>query len=116
MANNSVLGERYPVPGLLVVGQFLAASAILALLTYLGFVLRADLATISFIYLLLVLLTALFCGFWYASLISLLAVACLDYFFVQPIFRFAISDLITGWRSWHFNPRLWSLAGCPGRS
>ena len=92
MANNSVLGERYPVPGLLVVGQFLAASAILALLTYLGFVLRADLATISFIYLLLVLLTALFCGFWYASLISLLAVACLDYFFVQPIFRFAISD------------------------
>ncbi|MGA2848446.1 MAG: DUF4118 domain-containing protein [Terracidiphilus sp.] len=92
MAINSVLGERHPLPGLLVVGQFLSACAILGALTYFGFVLGADLATISFVYLLLVVSTALFCGFWYASLISLLAVACLDYFFVQPIFRFAISD------------------------
>jgi len=92
MAINSVLGERHPLPGLLVVGQFLSACAILAALTYFGFVLGADLATISFVYLLLVVTTALYCGFWYASLISILAVACLDYFFVQPIFRFAISD------------------------
>jgi two-component system sensor histidine kinase KdpD len=92
MKNKRVLGERLPLPGLLVVGQCLSACAILGTITYLGFVLRVDFATIGFIYLILVVATALFCGFWYASLVSLLAVACLDYFFVQPIFRFAISD------------------------
>jgi two-component system sensor histidine kinase KdpD len=74
------------------VGQCFAACSILAALTYFGFVLRADLATIGFIYLLLVVSTALFCGFWYASLVSLLAVACLDYFFTQPLFRFAMAN------------------------
>ena len=92
MENKSVLGERHPLPGLLVVGQCLSACAILGAITYLGFILRVDIATIGFIYLILVVATALFCGFWYASLVSLLAVACLDYFFIQPIFRFAISD------------------------
>jgi len=92
MENKTVLGERYPLPGLLVVGQCLSACAILGTITYLGFVLRVDLATIGFIYLILVVATALFCGFWYASLVSLLAVACLDYFFTQPLFRFAMSD------------------------
>ena len=92
MENKSVLGERHPLPGLLVVGQCLSACAILGTITYFGFVLRFDLATIGFIYLILVVGTALFCGFWYASLISLLAVACLDYFFTQPLFRFAMSD------------------------
>ena len=47
------------------------------------FFLRLDLTTISFVYLLLVVSTALVCGFWQASLISLLA-ACLDYFFSPP--------------------------------
>jgi two-component system, OmpR family, sensor histidine kinase KdpD len=92
MVNNSVLGQRHPLPGPLVVGQCFAACSILAALTYFGFVLRADLATIGFIYLLLVVSTALFCGFWYASLVSLLAVACLDYFFTQPLFRFAMAN------------------------
>jgi two-component system sensor histidine kinase KdpD len=92
MENKTVLGERHPLPGPLVVGQCLSACAILGTITYLGFVLRVDLATIGFIYLLLVVSTALFCGFWYASLVSLLAVACLDYFFTQPLFRFAMSD------------------------
>jgi two-component system sensor histidine kinase KdpD len=31
-------------------------------------------------------------GFWLASLISLLAVACLDYFFLPPIFHFDVAD------------------------
>ena len=62
------------------------------LLSYLGFSLRFDLTTISFLYLLLVISVALFCGFWQALLTSLLAVACLDYFFTQPLFHFVISD------------------------
>jgi len=92
MANRTDLGERHPLSALLIIGRSLAAATILALLTYLGFALGADLTTISFLYLLLVVSTALFCGFWYASAISLLAVACLDYFFVPPIFQFTISD------------------------
>lgn len=74
------------------VAQCLAASVILALLTYGGFVLQVNLMTISFLHLLLVIAVALYCGFWQASLISLLAVACLDYFFMPPVFHFDIAD------------------------
>ena len=92
MANPIVLGRTNPLRGLRVLGQYLAAGASLALLTWTGFILRLDLTTISFVYLLLVVSTALVCGFWQASLTSLLAAACLDYFFSPPLFRFAISD------------------------
>jgi two-component system sensor histidine kinase KdpD len=91
-ANPIALGGPNPLRGLRVLGQYLAASAGLALLTWVGYILRLDLATISFVYLLLVITTALLCGFWQASLISLLAAACLDYFFSPPLFRFVISD------------------------
>ncbi|MGA2219861.1 MAG: ATP-binding protein [Terracidiphilus sp.] len=90
----NVLGSvrKYPVVSLRFVGQCLASSGVLALLTYLGFVLRVDLTTISFIDLLLVVMTALLFGFWQASYISLLAAGCLDYFFTRPLFRFGMSD------------------------
>lgn len=51
-----------------------------------------SLATISFADLLVVFCAALFFGFWQASVVSLLAVASLDYFFAQPLFHFSISD------------------------
>jgi two-component system sensor histidine kinase KdpD len=51
-----------------------------------------NLTTISLLYLLLVIAAAFVFGFWQASLLSLLAVACLDYFFALPIFHFDISD------------------------
>jgi two-component system sensor histidine kinase KdpD len=73
-------------------GQCLAAGAVLAVVTSFGYVARFDLATTSFVYLLLVVFTALFFGFWQASLISLLAVGCLDFFFTRPVFRFEISN------------------------
>lgn len=87
-----VVDGTHPHRRLRVLGQGLAAGAALAFLSYLGFVVGVDLTTISFIYLLLVISVALFCGFWQASLASLLAVACLDYFFTQPLFHFAIAD------------------------
>lgn len=61
-------------------------------MTFGGFVLHVNLTTISFLYLLLVLAMALLCGFWQASLLSVLAVACLDYFFTQPLFHFYMTD------------------------
>jgi two-component system sensor histidine kinase KdpD len=48
--------------------------------------------TISSIYLLIVVAMASFCGFWQASLTSLMAVACLDFLFLPPIFHFDITD------------------------
>ena len=75
-----------------VVGQYLVVCLGLALLTYGGYVLQVNLTTISFLDLLLVLTVALLCGFWQASFTSLLAVACLDYFFLAPLFRFNVAD------------------------
>jgi two-component system sensor histidine kinase KdpD len=92
MANSIVLGWTHAPRRLRVLGQSLAAFAGLALLTYGGLVLRVNLTTISFLYLLLVVGLALFCGFWQASLASFVAAACLDYFFTQPLFHFYIAD------------------------
>jgi two-component system sensor histidine kinase KdpD len=92
MANPIALGGTNPLRWLRVLGQYWAVCASLALLTWAGFILRLDLTTISFVYLLIVISTALLCGFWQASLISFLAAGCLDFFFAPPLFRFAISD------------------------
>jgi len=72
--------------------QTLIAWTVIALLTYGGYDLQVNLATISSLYLLVVLAMASFCGFWQASLASLLAVACLDLFFLPPFFRFNVTD------------------------
>jgi len=72
--------------------QCVAASAVLALFTCFGFVQQVNLLTIGLLYLLIVVAVASLFGFWQASLISLLAVACLDYFFTQPLFHFYMSD------------------------
>jgi two-component system, OmpR family, sensor histidine kinase KdpD len=72
--------------------QSLIAWICIALLTYFGFVWQVNLVTISSLYLLFVVATASLWGFWPASLTSLLAVACLDYFFMPPVFRFNVTD------------------------
>jgi len=72
--------------------QSLIAWAIIALATYCGFNLQVNLATISSLYLLVVVATATFFGFWQASLTSLVAVACLDFFFLPPFFHFNVTD------------------------
>jgi two-component system sensor histidine kinase KdpD len=72
--------------------QCLSTIAVIAILTYGGFALQVNLTTISFLYLLVVIATAMYCSFWQASLTSLLAVVCLDYFFTAPVFHFYIDD------------------------
>ena len=92
MANSVVLGPAQLPRRLRTLAQCMAASAVLVLLTYCGFVLQVNLLTIGLLYLLLVVAAASLFGFWQASLISLLAVACLDYFFTQPLFHFYMTD------------------------
>jgi len=72
--------------------EYLTVCAVLAGLTYGGFVLQLNLLTISFIYLLVIVAVASLLCFWQASLFSLLAVACLDYFFTQPLLHFYMTD------------------------
>ena len=72
--------------------QCAAICAALAILTYAGFSLGFNTTAISFLYLLLVIAVALRWGFWQASLTSLLAVACLDYFFMPPLFHFDVDN------------------------
>jgi len=45
----------------------------------------------GFLYLVLVVLAALYGGFWHATIVSIAAAACLNYFFVPPIFSFVNS-------------------------
>jgi two-component system sensor histidine kinase KdpD len=72
--------------------QTLIAWAGIALLTYCAFGLGVNPTTISSLFLLVVVAMASSFGFWQASLTSILAVACLDYFFLPPILRFNITD------------------------
>jgi two-component system sensor histidine kinase KdpD len=72
--------------------QSLIAWICIALLTWCDFVWQVNLVTVSSLYLLVVVAVAALWGFWPASLTSLLAVACLDYFLMPPLFRFNVSD------------------------
>lgn len=72
--------------------ECLTGCAVLVLLTYGGFVLGANPLTIGFLYLLVVLAVASFFGFWQASVMSILAVLLLDYFFEPPILSFEVSS------------------------
>src|SRR5580700_6637197 len=64
--------------------------------TWISFRFGQNLASVGFLYLVFVVLAAVYGGFWQATLISLISVACLDYFFSEPIFSFRV-DRISDW-------------------
>jgi len=70
----------------------LAGCWLVSLLGFSGYVLHFNSATIGFLFLLIVVGVAILCGFWQATIVSLLACACLDYFFYPPILVFSIAD------------------------
>ena len=59
--------------------------------TWLSFRFGQGFAFTGFLYLILVVLEALYGGFWQATVISVTAAACLNYFFAPPIFSFVNS-------------------------
>jgi two-component system sensor histidine kinase KdpD len=87
-----ILGERDYTGRAQFVGETLAGCWAVALLTFTGYVLHFNAAPVGFLFLLLVVCISILCGFWQASLVSLLACACLDYFFYPPIFKLTIND------------------------
>jgi two-component system sensor histidine kinase KdpD len=62
------------------------------LITWAAYKFRFNLASATSVHLLLVTVIALRWGFLEASAVSLLSVACLDYFFTEPLFKFYMAD------------------------
>jgi K+-sensing histidine kinase KdpD len=68
--------------------QYFFGGIGLALLTFVCFRLELGLATTGFVYLILITLLSLMGSFIESAILSLIAVACLIYFFAPPIFSF----------------------------
>jgi PAS domain S-box-containing protein len=72
----------------------LTGCVALALLTYICFRLGANATTVACLFLIVIVLVSLQGSFLSSTVVSLIAVVCLDYFFTPPIFSFRISDAI----------------------
>ncbi|HYY28628.1 MAG TPA: PAS domain S-box protein [Chthoniobacterales bacterium] len=72
------------------VAVFLLGCIVIALVTFFCFRFHASLAIVSLLYLVAVVLISLRGRFVLALLSSVLALLCLDYFFVPPIFAFSV--------------------------
>jgi len=69
-----------------------AGIALVLVATWIAYQLRLNLAATGFIQLLIILAVALRAGFVLATLASIVANCCLNYFFVPPVFTFTIAD------------------------
>jgi two-component system sensor histidine kinase KdpD len=70
----------------------LAGLAAVALVTFCGFRLHLNLSASGSLYFLIVVMVSVVWGFWEASVTSLIAVNCLNYFFVAPVLTWRVSD------------------------
>ncbi len=72
--------------------QGLLGTLGLALLTFVGYRLQINLATIVLLYLIVVVLVSLRGSFASSVFVSVVAVLCLQYFFVPPLFSIRVTD------------------------
>jgi len=77
---------RSAVPGLL-------GAVGLALVTFICFRFQVGLATAALLYLMIVVLMSLKGSFVSSTVVSVLAIGCLDYFFTVPLFTLGMNDL-----------------------
>jgi two-component system sensor histidine kinase KdpD len=70
----------------------LGGLAAVALVTFCALRLHLNLSTSGSLYFLIVVMVSVVWGFWEASVTSLIAVNCLNYFFVPPVFNWTVSD------------------------
>jgi two-component system sensor histidine kinase KdpD len=70
----------------------LAGSAAVFAAAYLGVRLHVNFSTTGFLHLLIVVLVARMSGFWEATVTSLAALTCLNYFFVPPVYTLFVAD------------------------
>jgi two-component system sensor histidine kinase KdpD len=70
----------------------LAGSGAVWLASNVGLLLHVNFAATGFLDLLIVVLVSMVAGFWEATLTSVAALICLNYFFVPPVYTFYVSD------------------------
>ena len=70
----------------------LAGVAAVALVTFVALRLNLNLSASGSLYFLIVVMVSVVWGFWEGSVTSLIAVNCLNYFFVPPVFTWSVSD------------------------
>jgi len=73
-------------------GYALAGSAAVLASAYVGVRLHVNFSTTGFLDLLIVVFVAMMSGFWEATITSLVALTCLNYFFVPPVYTFYVAD------------------------
>jgi K+-sensing histidine kinase KdpD len=71
---------------------YLAGLAAVALVTLCAFRLHLNLSTSGSLYFLIVVMVSVVWSFWEASFTSLIAVNCLNYFFVSPVLTWRVGD------------------------
>jgi signal transduction histidine kinase len=76
----------------LVSAQCLSGTLAVALLTLACYRLHLNFSTVSFLYLIVVVLLSSKGGFFSSAFVSIIALGCLDYFFVPPIFSLRVVD------------------------
>jgi len=92
MKISEIMGEQSRFTRKQFVGQSLIGAWVVALLTFAGYTLHFNPAPVGFLFLLVVVCEAILAGFWQASIVSVLACSCLDYFFYPPVFHFTIAN------------------------
>jgi two-component system sensor histidine kinase KdpD len=88
----SALGKRARPSRAQFIGESLLGCWVVGLLTFAGYILHFNAAPVGFLFLLVVVCEAILCGFWQASIVSLVACLCLDYFFYPPLLKFGVDD------------------------
>jgi two-component system, OmpR family, sensor histidine kinase KdpD len=68
------------------------SSIVVGITTFACFTFHVHVPTVSFIYLIIVVLQSLAGDFWSSAVVSVIAFLCLNFFFVPPIFSLAVSD------------------------
>ncbi len=81
--------ERKPWNG---AAQGLAGSVAIALITYACFRFSLSIPTPTFLYLIVIVVVSLQGNFLLSAFFSFVAVGCLTYFFVQPVFSFRVAN------------------------
>jgi two-component system sensor histidine kinase KdpD len=72
--------------------RVLVGSLLLGILTFVAYRLHFSVAATSAVFLLVVVLQSVGGDFAASAVVSFIAFACLDYFFTEPLFSFAIAD------------------------
>jgi two-component system, OmpR family, sensor histidine kinase KdpD len=87
------VGQRIKIVGTGWVGYVAALGAVALVSVLIGLVLgRMPIANISMLYLIAVLAIAVVCGSWPAVVASVAAFLAFDFFFVEPVHTFTVSD------------------------